>query len=513
MKKFVRSIMPLLLLGSTVQAQRFTTEVFPSAQKTADIVYGSNFQVLTGSPQSVQLKLDIYEPSGMTDTMALRPLIVFLHTGSYLPAVLNGTPTGSRNDSAAIEICTRFARRGFVVANVDYRLGWNPAGSNVDIRRGTLINAVFRSIQDAKAAVRYMRSTAKIGNAYKIDTTKFIIGGQGTGGYIALNYVALKTAAQIQIPKFISNITDATYGFQAGQPYVNLQALGDFDGYGGLPTLNNSNNSPGHTNDVQFVFNMGGALGDSSWLTAGQPPMVAFHLMGDPFAPYGNGIVYVPGNPPQSVVDVSGSGVVIPKANALGNNDCFRNATYNDPYTARANAVNGGQEGLFPFVTVPALQAGPWEWWDSSVVVATAIATGLPAANGTAAHTNGLITNPNMSRAKAVAYIDTIMNYLNPRIVECLGLKGPTGIAHAVRDNSVKIYPNPAATAVTVSTGLAGNLIRDIRVTDLSGRIVKAALGINAIQHTISRDGLSSGLYLIDVQTTRGRVTQKLTIE
>ena len=145
-------------------SQRFLSEVFPSVNVTTNVVYAQNYEVLTGTPVLKDLKMDVYEPAGAADPMTERPLIIYLHTGSYIPIIVNGNATGSRNDSAAVEICKQFARRGYVVANMDYRLGWDPTNTNptngLDIRRGTLLNAVYRSIQDAKSCVRYFRKDA-----------------------------------------------------------------------------------------------------------------------------------------------------------------------------------------------------------------------------------------------------------------------------------------------------------------------------------------------------------------
>ena len=513
MKKKLFTLIWVTAVAYTASAQRFVTEVFPSYMVSSNIIYANNISVFPPpTPTAIDLRMDVYEPDGAPDTMTKRPLIIFMHTGSYLPPYINETPTGSRHDSAAVEICSRFARRGYVVASIDYRLGWNPAGSNVDIRRGTLLNAVYRSVQDAKAAVRFFRKDAATLNIYQIDSTKIILGGQGTGGYVAVNYAVLNDPAQITLPKFISNITDPNYGFVQGQPYVNQAALGDYDGYGGIPLLNNPNNSPGYGNDVQFVFNLGGALGDSSWLKAGAAPMVAFHVTSDPFAPYGNGIVYVPGNPPQSVVDVSGSGVFIARANELGNNACFENNTFNDVYTQRANAVNGGEEGLFPLNTSTSPQAGPWEWFDSTTTVMGAIAVGKTAAEGTTIYNNAKLTNPDMSKAKAMAYIDTIMGYLNPRIAMCLNLL-PTGVKDvAAQDNSIEIYPNPVRDLLTVRTSLQDNRIISIHITDMTGRTVKSISKVNASTITLRDQRMAPGMYLISVHTTKGKLTKKLVI-
>lgn len=492
-------------------AQRFLSEIFPSAQVTQNIIYANNFTVITGTPVAQDLTMDVYEPGGMTDPMLQRPLIVYMHTGSFLPAFINQTPTGNRRDSATAEMCRQFARRGYVVAAMSYRLGWNPAatggGQNEDIRRGTLLSAVYRSIQDAKACVRFFRADAAGANTYKIDPNKIILGGQGSGGYTALAYATLDDPAEIALPKFLANFTIPAYGFVAGQPYVNQAFLGDFDGYGGNAALNNPNNSVGYPNNVQFVFNMGGALGDSIWMEAGDAPMVACHVVGDPFAPFGYGPVIVP-TTGDYVVHVSGSSEVVRLATQFGNNNCFVNAGFTDPYTLQANTVNNGLDGLYPFYTNPLIQSGPWEWFDSLAVVAGAQAVGLSAAQGGAIYQGGLLTNPDMSKAKALAYIDTIQNYVNPRIVYCLGL--PTGIEENVSHSNIEIYPNPVQAELIVKALYTGALIRSVEISDIAGHLVKQVEKVNAVQIKIDGSDIVPGVYFVKVNSDKGTVTEKI---
>ena len=506
--QFLTIALALILIPGLTNAQRYLSEVFSSVTVTTNVQYGENISVFPGpTPALIPLITDVYEPTG--DVLAQRPLIIFMHTGSFLPRYFNGTPTGSRNDSASVEICTQLAKRGYVVANMDYRIGWNPAGSNVDIRRGTLLNAIYRSLQDAKACVRYFRKDAATTNQFKIDPGTIILGGQGTGGYIAVNYISLDKTAEITLPKFISGITDATYGFVAGQPYVNQALLGDFDGYGGIPQLNNPNNSVGYPNEVQFAFNLGGALGDSSWIEPGDAPTVAFHVIGDPFAPYSQGIVFVPGNPPQQVVDVIGSRNILRLANQYGNNDCFANGTFNDAYTAAANNYNEGFEGLFPFATVPPVQAGPWEWYDSLTVVTQANALGQ---NGPGIYANSLLTNPDMSKTKALAYIDTVMSYLNPRIVTCLGLwTGISEIGNA--QNLITVSPNPVTDKINIDLSQIPNEVRSIGVYDISGRMVIQESVNGSRYYTISRGSISSGSYFVRIELENGTVNKKIIVQ
>ncbi len=514
MRKYIYLFIVAMAMSSLVNAQRFISEIFPTATSTLNVTYGKNISIFPAAPGLIDLKMDVYEPGGMADPMPARPLIVFMHTGSYIPALINGSPTGSRFDSATVEICKQFARRGYVVANIDYRMGWNPYGSTVDIRCGSLLQAVYRSIQDAKAAVRFFKADAAGANTYKIDSTKIIMGGQGTGGYMALNYVTLHDSAQLQLAKFISSTTDPTYGLQAGFCYINTAAMGDIDGHGGSATYNYDNNSLGHTNNVQFAFNLGGALGDSSWLTAGDAPMISFHCPTDPFAPYIQGMVYVP-VVNQAVVYVYGGGWVIPRANALGNNNCFLPPpAYNDAYTARANAVNGGADGWFPLVT-DSTEGSPWEWFDSTATVTVGTA---PPYNYTVAHCdsiyhNALATNWNMSKTKALKYIDTIMNYLNPRLQRCLGLPlWAAGVNQTTLSvNDMKIFPNPTSGDVNVeSNGIA---ISSIKVSDITGRIIRSLNELNALQAKVNMSGISPGVYFITIDTKAGSITRKLAVQ
>ena len=71
---------------------------------------------------------------------------MYLHTGTFAPIILNNNPTGSRNDYATVKMCERFAKRGYAVANVEYRLGWNGgAGGSLAANSISLIKGVIQS--------------------------------------------------------------------------------------------------------------------------------------------------------------------------------------------------------------------------------------------------------------------------------------------------------------------------------------------------------------------------------
>ena len=519
MKKILPNIIlfAALLISANSFAQRYITEVFSSVDSTQNIPYGTNYTVLSGTPQLQPLVFDLYKPTGDVETN--RPLIIMIHTGSFLPAIINQTPTGSMRDSATSEMCRRFARRGYVVASMDYRTGWNPTASGAagqDIRTGSLLQAVGRAIQDARACVRYFKHDFAVnGNTYGIDTSKIVFGGQGSGGYVAFAATTIDDTLEVWLPKFLASSTDPNYQFYAGACYWLSFIWGDFDGNGGNPAVNNPNNNPGYSSQVAMMFNLGGAMGDISWMTPGDPPMLAFHVTGDPYAPYDSGMVVVP-TTLDPVVFVYGSKRVMTDATAFGNNNSFNQAVYNDVWTTRANMVNNGVDGLFPFyMNGTQAQAGPWEWYDSTTTVNLAIAYGLGSAAGTTFYQGALVTNPDMSKAKGMAYIDTIMGYACPRIVNALNLG--VGINdQSMAPQAMNVYPNPAnASAYLELSGAVNETNLDVTITDISGRIIDR-IKWNALQSRVLNLDLNkynSGSYVVNVVSKTFTTKHKLVIE
>ena len=117
---------------------------------------------------------------------------------------------------------------------------------------------------------------------------------------------------EIQLPKFL----DAS-----GTPLVDTADIGDWDGYGGNPTINMESNV-GFSNNVHMVCSMGGGIGDLSWLEAGDVPIAAVHCHTDPVAIYttGNVAVQSAAGLINITTDISGSYDVLEKQNSLGNN-------------------------------------------------------------------------------------------------------------------------------------------------------------------------------------------------
>lgn len=503
-------------LVSQTFAQRYLqSNFFTQVKVTKNVVYAQNFNVLTGTPTLIPLVMDVYEP--MNDQQGFkRPVVVYIHTGSFLPRYINGTPTGAKSDSAVVEMCTQFAKRGYVAVAMSYRSGWNPTAlgpTGQDIRTGTLLNAVYRAIQDAKACVRYLRKDAGTANTFSIDTNKIALGGQGSGGYVALAYATLDKVGEINLPKFLSSTDNATYGFVTGQSYINQAALGDFEGRGGIPQLNSATTvNLGYSSKVNYVFNIGGALGDSSWMEAGDVPMSAVHVKTDPFAPYKYGQVIVP-TTGDFVVNVSGSFDAMQRANNLGNNSILNSQTFSDPYSVRASLVNEGNKNVFPIIfpsTQQQQQAGPWEWWNQDSVKALQPSAATGGNSGLALNANGLATNPDMSKAKAIAYIDTIQGYLNPRIVVAMGLT--TVGVNTLSKEFVSIYPNPASDRIVIDIPTLNNSSYNVSVLDAMGRVMFEEKNVNEATKIIETNSLSNGFYFVRISNGTDMRVEKIII-
>jgi hypothetical protein len=513
--------------GANAQ-ERYLDEIFTSVTVAPAQVYGQNYYFTisnigdlvnippAANPTIGDQKMDIYSPEGdvATDRMA----VIVLHTGNFLPRYLNQSATGAKEDNSVVQLCNKLAKRGFVVFAVSYRLGWDPLNSDLNVRRGTLLNAVYRGLHDVKTSVRYLKkSVAENSNPYGIDPNKITVFGFGTGGYLAANYDALDRYSELQIQKF------TIPGTTPPQVYVDTALVGQIDGSGG--TLN-VHNYPSYSNDIMVAVNAGGAIGDSTWIEGGEIPNISFHCPDDPFAPFEHGMVFVPTTPPQAVVPVSGSKWIIEKANEFGNNDVFTHP-YSDPYSQAAytacasghpalglNAAN--YEGLFPFrrPTLGANQeeASPWDWWDEAVLTATVTQINSlfgQSLDAAAIHASGLNNNPDMSQAKSAAYIDSIVGYMCPRLVSA-GMVGINDLDAVSRNLSV--FPNPAEDVLNIKA-LDGMRISGIEVIGMDGKSVVSRQALNTHLVSMQVADLTPGLYLIRILTDRGMTTQRVSVQ
>ncbi len=419
MKKIFTLLLCITLTSSGLMAQglRYIAEVFTDVVRLDNQIYSINVTVVTGTPAADTLRYDLYLPAG--DTCTSRPLAVVLHTGTFLPRGFV-SPTGDKNDYANVQVCERLAKRGYVAASIQYRKGWNPIAPTDVVRRSTIINAAYRSIQDLYAFIRFMNMTVdNLGNPYNIDTDRVALFGIGTGGFVVFN-AAVLTQEEIYIDKFRDPVT--------GVPFVDTLLVGDLHGIN--PGLINVPNHVGFKDDFHFVFGLDGAVGDSSWMEDGNSvPLVAAGTVTHPTTPYGidpitgeincDLPVFAGAGTGSFVVDIGGSVCMIEKANSLGINDPLKKFTYLDPVSnaIRTNENVFGQEHLWG-INLPGPQTGPWEYWDTTFWNQFVHPLAAPLTISQVA----LATNPDMSLDKANRYIDTALWFFSPRAYAALTL-------------------------------------------------------------------------------------------
>ncbi len=488
MKKKLRFVFVFvsLLIAFNLSAQhRYLDEVFTDVTVTPDVKYGENFTVITGAPVLEDLLMDVYTPDG--DTKEMRPLIILNHAGSFLPKGLNTLPFGDRKDSSLVEMCTQFAKRGWVAVSMSYRLGWNPLAPDQEGKAGTIMNAVYRSAQDARTCVRFFQDDAANANVYKVDTTKITVGGSNSGGYTALAVGYLDKVEEINLVKF----QDAT-----GTSFINQALTGGFYGEGGLAGVVNNYSNPGHNSEVQLVLNFGGAIGDTTWMEQGDIPVVTFHGVADVTTPFETAVVIVLGTG-QPIVEVSGAHDIARYANTLGLNQVFIDAGFDDPYTQAAKS-RSEYEGLLPFLGL-ADGLEPWAWYDPAD---PNIDNTTPGATGF-----GSKANPYATKDKALAFIDTIMGYFVPRAVVALDLETGVGVENRSSPGFFNVYPNPTTGLATIQTNEPGQY--SVVLTSLNGQLIFSSVS-NKDNQQLDLSSYPKGVYFITLRSATSTITEKI---
>ncbi|MBK5288885.1 MAG: alpha/beta hydrolase [Acidimicrobiia bacterium] len=152
---------------------RFRDPVFNAVTVTSNVSYGS---AVNGSSQTIDLKTDLYQPTG--DTSTSRPAIIWVHGGSFC--------CGTKTSAELVDQANVFAKAGYFNASIDYRLESPGCSGN----RSNCILAIQEATADAQTAVRYFRTNAA---TYGIDPDRIAIAGSSAGAITALN-VAYSTS-------------------------------------------------------------------------------------------------------------------------------------------------------------------------------------------------------------------------------------------------------------------------------------------------------------------------------
>ena len=233
------------------QEIRYLDEIFDDVEKIDNIVYGNApdlpFTFLfEWNTQNVDLEMDIYQP--FDDTLSNRPVIIFMHPGSFL--------LGNNEVDDMVSLSNSSARRGYVACSINYRLGMNILSSYSGER------AVYRAVQDLSAAIRFLRENHSI---YNINPDEIYVWGSSAGAMAGLHLAFLDDDER----------PESTFGSNTDQD------LGCIDCQG---------NNFVHDGKPNGVIACWGAIGDLDWIESDQDiPIAMFHGSLDPVVPFNSG--------------------------------------------------------------------------------------------------------------------------------------------------------------------------------------------------------------------------------
>ncbi len=259
---------------------RYHTEIFDNTVVTSGIQYGSNYNSGFFGDVLENLYLDVYEPEG--DEINNRPLIIMMFGGSFIG--------GSRTSPDIVELCTSYAKMGYVAVAIDYRLTTELIWL---ANEETAYKAATKGIHDLKGAIRYFRMNDAIYDDFRIDVNRIYAGGVSAGGISAVNAAYLDE--DYEIPTFI-------------QDYIN--------DYGGLE---GESGNEGYSSEFHGVVNLCGAVGETDWIIPGDIPIVNMHGTEDDIVPYGDGMITLFG----LNMNIAGSESIHNRMLELGNQSSF----------------------------------------------------------------------------------------------------------------------------------------------------------------------------------------------
>jgi len=148
-----------------IDSNRYVDEIFSRISIVSNIVYG---KAATVTGEQEKLCLDLYAPE--EDTEASRAVIFLIHGGGFYK--------GDKQDVQMATLATRFARRGYVVLSINYRL--MPSKSDVSVNH---TNAMRMAAEDANAGLDWVSKNRLM---YRMDPSRLVIGGGSAGAFTSL---------------------------------------------------------------------------------------------------------------------------------------------------------------------------------------------------------------------------------------------------------------------------------------------------------------------------------------
>jgi poly(3-hydroxybutyrate) depolymerase len=211
---------------------------YPDTGGAYQDIFDAKQQELDNGKKELKLTMDVYLPND--SNRVSRPLLVLIHGGAFF--------NGDKADLGFPEWAHYFASMGYVVASVNYRLGFNKSLPSVK-------RAGFRAVQDVDAAIRYIVHNK---NLYNVNPNRVFVAGTSAGGITALNVAFMR---DWNIPSAAQELG----GIKSVNPEIAVSY------------------------SILAVGNLWGAVNDLSILDNASSSVISFHSTGDPVVPFGEG--------------------------------------------------------------------------------------------------------------------------------------------------------------------------------------------------------------------------------
>ncbi|WP_299455571.1 carboxylesterase family protein [uncultured Microscilla sp.] len=270
------SLMLLAVAGAWAQ-QRYIDEIFTNVNETKGVRFstqvpepkpgGGWYESVTGLPINAKehdtrkrdLFMDIFKPIGDNNTN--RPVLIVCFGGGFV--------AGDRNLGDIRTMAIRMAKRGYVTAAIDYRLGMNV------FDEGAALRAVYRGVQDGRSAIRYFRANAA---SLGVDPNQIFIAGHSAGAFIAVQTAYLDK--DNERPADTRN-SSYRWGSWLGSRTYDLVDQGCLDCAGDNKQVSGAANA---------IVSLAGAVGFLEHIEGSSDiPNVMFHSKNDNTVPYDSG--------------------------------------------------------------------------------------------------------------------------------------------------------------------------------------------------------------------------------
>jgi len=472
-KKF--ALVALLFFSISVYSQQWVDKKY-AYDSLLNIPFGTAINYAGGTDT---LHLDIYLPQcDDINRISKRPLLIWIHGGAFL--------AGDKNDVSIQDLCKQFAKRGYVTASIDYRLGfisdnvyWQCSYPNYSCVFATDSSewprAYYRSVQDGKGALRYLINRYK---QFRIDTNNVFVAGESAGAFIALGISLLDTVTEK--PTEAYSITNAPLPhsnnlkcvYNVGKTFkgvsVSRPDLGDIDG----------NIEPTKIHyTIKGIGNMYGAMFSDllkyQKANKPKPSIFSFHQPCDIVVPIDSQTVFW--------------GLTWCLTNGYG---CYGIANNNIKlYGSRAistwNTVHKYGYNIHNEFTTTKF---PYNFLFGSGSCTDQVNKPCHA------YDNKFLRENNL----AIFFANSITT------TPICDPKYATNRINSIKKNNIKIYPNPTQDFITIEMQNLNSPIKSILVNDIFGKICFTTNDTSNTEIKVDLHNWSNGLYIIKVEYKDG---------